>query len=52
MLSRRVATVETIDSPALLTERDRLHSNLARMAGAATRDRFSLRPHAKTHKSV
>ncbi len=46
------ATVDELDTPALLIERERLEANLARMAAAADAHGLALRPHAKTHKSV
>jgi D-serine deaminase-like pyridoxal phosphate-dependent protein len=45
-------TLDRIDTPAALVDRDRLEANLQRMAAAAARHGVRLRPHAKTHKSV
>jgi D-serine deaminase-like pyridoxal phosphate-dependent protein len=41
-----------VDTPALLLDLDRLESNIESMAAFARRNGFSLRPHAKTHKSA
>jgi D-serine deaminase-like pyridoxal phosphate-dependent protein len=41
-----------IDTPAVLVDLDIVEANIARMAGLARRERLSLRPHVKTHKST
>ena len=41
-----------IDTPAVLVDLDIVEANIARMAGLARRERLSLRPHIKTHKST
>ena len=46
------ATVATLDTPALLVDRDRLDRNIARWQEAADAAGVRLRPHVKTHKSV
>jgi D-serine deaminase-like pyridoxal phosphate-dependent protein len=52
MASDSPATLEEVDTPALVIDLARLDANLARMAEAADRHGVRLRPHAKTHKSV
>jgi D-serine deaminase-like pyridoxal phosphate-dependent protein len=41
-----------LDTPCVVIDLDVVASNLARMAALASRSRVSLRPHAKTHKSL
>jgi D-serine deaminase-like pyridoxal phosphate-dependent protein len=41
-----------LDTPCLVVDLDRVEGNIARMAEAAGARGVSLRPHAKTHKSV
>jgi D-serine deaminase-like pyridoxal phosphate-dependent protein len=43
---------DTIDTPALIVDLDRLEANIAAMADHARRGGVALRPHVKTHKSV
>ena len=43
---------ESIGTPCLLIDRDRLSTNLAAMQGKADANRVGLRPHTKTHKSI
>jgi D-serine deaminase-like pyridoxal phosphate-dependent protein len=45
-------TVANLSTPALLVDRDRLARNLDRMQALADANGVTLRPHAKTHKSV
>jgi D-serine deaminase-like pyridoxal phosphate-dependent protein len=45
-------TVADLSTPALLVDRDRLARNLDRMQARADTNDVTLRPHAKTHKSV
>ena len=51
MLSR-LMTVANLSTPAPLVDRDRLTRNLDRMQARAEANGVTLRPHAKTHKSV
>lgn len=44
--------VSEIDSPALVIELDKLENNIKKMADYCSSQNISLRPHAKTHKSV
>lgn len=44
--------VDTLDTPALVVDLDRLEANIARWAAAARDAGVKLRPHAKTHKCV
>ena len=44
-------TLSDLRTPAVLIERTRLATNIARMQAAATASGVALRPHAKTHKS-
>jgi D-serine deaminase-like pyridoxal phosphate-dependent protein len=44
--------IDDLSTPALLVDRDRLARNLARMQQKAEATDVTLRPHAKTHKSV
>ena len=41
-----------IDTPAVLVDLDIVDANISRMAALARRERLSLRPHIKTHKST
>jgi D-serine deaminase-like pyridoxal phosphate-dependent protein len=41
-----------LDTPAVLVDLDIVEANIARMAGLARREKLSLRPHIKTHKSI
>jgi len=41
-----------IDTPAVLVDLDIVEANISRMAALARRERLSLRPHIKTHKST
>jgi len=41
-----------LDTPAVLVDLDIVEANIARMAGLARREKLSLRPHIKTHKST
>src|SRR5215510_3094275 len=41
-----------LNTPVLVVDRDALDRNIARMAAFVRRANVSLRPHAKTHKSV
>jgi len=45
-------TLDDLPSPTLLVDRDRLDRNVARMQRKADANEVTLRPHAKTHKSV
>lgn len=45
-------TLDTIATPALLIDADRLERNLARVAEYAASHGLAWRPHAKTHKSA
>jgi D-serine deaminase-like pyridoxal phosphate-dependent protein len=44
--------IGTLPTPALLVEQSRLQSNLDAMQATADANEVTLRPHAKTHKSV
>jgi D-serine deaminase-like pyridoxal phosphate-dependent protein len=44
-------TLDDLRTPAVLVERPRLATNIARMQSAAAAAGVTLRPHAKTHKS-
>lgn len=44
--------VDTLDTPALVVDLDRLEANIARWAAVARDAGVKLRPHAKTHKCV
>jgi D-serine deaminase-like pyridoxal phosphate-dependent protein len=44
--------VDTLDTPALVVDMDRLETNIARWAAAARDAGVKLRPHVKTHKCV
>ncbi len=41
-----------LDTPAILVDLDIVEANLSHMAGFALREKFHLRPHIKTHKSI
>ena len=41
-----------LDTPAVLVDLDIVEANIGRMAGLARREKLSLRPHIKTHKSI
>jgi D-serine deaminase-like pyridoxal phosphate-dependent protein len=41
-----------LNTPALVIDRDKLERNIAAMAAFAKKHGLSLRPHAKTHKSI
>jgi D-serine deaminase-like pyridoxal phosphate-dependent protein len=41
-----------LDTPAILADLDIVDANIERMARFAARERFKLRPHIKTHKSL
>ena len=41
-----------LDTPALVIDRPRLEANIARLQAEMDRRGITLRPHAKTHKSV
>ena len=43
-------SLETVDTPSLLIDRDRLERNLAWMQEKADRFGVKLRPHTKTHR--
>jgi D-serine deaminase-like pyridoxal phosphate-dependent protein len=45
-------TLETVDTPALIVDVDRLDGNIARWAAFARDAGVRLRPHGKTHKCV
>ncbi|MFB6280327.1 MAG: D-TA family PLP-dependent enzyme [Salinibacter sp.] len=45
-------TLDALSTPALLIEQSRLQKNLAAMQELADANEVTLRPHAKTHKSV
>jgi Predicted amino acid aldolase or racemase len=45
-------TLPDLSTPALLVEQSRLEANLAAMQAKADANDVTLRPHAKTHKSV
>ncbi|MFB6230288.1 MAG: alanine racemase [Salinibacter sp.] len=45
-------TLDALSTPALLIEQSRLRENLAAMQELANANDVTLRPHAKTHKSV
>lgn len=47
-----LAELETLDTPALVVDLDRLEANIARWAAFAREAGVKLRPHAKTHKCV
>jgi len=44
-------TLDALDTPALLIERDRFHANIAFMASALEERGVGWRPHSKAHKS-
>lgn len=44
--------LETVDTPALVVDLDRLEANIARWAAVAREAGVRLRPHGKTHKCV
>jgi D-serine deaminase-like pyridoxal phosphate-dependent protein len=44
--------VETLDTPSLVVDLDRLEANIARWAAHAKQTGVKLRPHGKTHKCV
>lgn len=46
-----VEALDHVETPGVVIDRQRLERNIARMAGLAG-DRATLRPHAKTHKSL
>jgi D-serine deaminase-like pyridoxal phosphate-dependent protein len=46
------ASVEALDTPALIVDVDRLEGNIARWAAFARQAGVRLRPHGKTHKCV
>jgi len=48
----RRATLDTLPTPALLVDLDRLEANLRRMQERCDRLGVALRPHVKTHKCV
>jgi len=50
--TQRAGGVDTIDTPALLVDLDRLEGNIARWAAFAREAGVRLRPHGKTHKCV
>ena len=45
-------SIETLDTPALIVDLDRLEGNIARWAAFARQAGVRLRPHGKTHKCV
>jgi D-serine deaminase-like pyridoxal phosphate-dependent protein len=45
------ATLDQLETPALLIDLDALEANLFEMAAVAARAGVRLRPHTKTHKS-
>ncbi|TVY08044.1 alanine racemase [Paenibacillus cremeus] len=47
-----VTIPESIDTPAVIIDLDRLNANLRRTADLATKAGVRLRPHTKTHKSI
>ena len=46
------SSIDTIDTPALIVDVDRLEGNIARWAAFAREAGVKLRPHGKTHKCV
>jgi 3-hydroxy-D-aspartate aldolase len=48
----RQGSRQSLNTPALVIDRDALGRNIAAMAAFARKHRLALRPHAKTHKSV
>jgi D-serine deaminase-like pyridoxal phosphate-dependent protein len=46
------SSIDTIDTPALIVDLDRLEGNIARWAAFAREAGVKLRPHGKTHKCV
>jgi D-serine deaminase-like pyridoxal phosphate-dependent protein len=46
------ALPQTVDTPRVILDRDRLAGNITRLQGEMDRRAIALRPHAKTHKSV
>ncbi|TFF95358.1 D-TA family PLP-dependent enzyme [Candidatus Thorarchaeota archaeon] len=44
--------IDELQTPALLLDRNRLHSNITRMAKKAEANDVRLRPHIKTHKCI
>ena len=46
------ASLDDLDTPALVVDARRLEANVARAADVADREGLLLRPHAKTHKSL
>lgn len=52
IVPRRHVTIADLSTPSLLVEQSRLRDNLAAMQATADANEATLRPHAKTHKSV
>ena len=46
------SALQSLETPAVLVDLDRLDANLARMASYAARHSLALRPHIKTHKAT
>jgi D-serine deaminase-like pyridoxal phosphate-dependent protein len=46
------ATLQSLETPAVLVDLVRLDANIARMASYAARHSLALRPHIKTHKAT
>ncbi|MDQ6636148.1 MAG: D-TA family PLP-dependent enzyme, partial [Gemmatimonadota bacterium] len=50
-MSASNATLDTLETPALVVDLDRMERNLDRAAAYAATHGLALRPHVKTHKS-
>lgn len=44
--------IDSIPTPALIVDSDRIHANIARWQAHATHHGVALRPHIKTHKTI
>jgi D-serine deaminase-like pyridoxal phosphate-dependent protein len=44
--------IDTLSTPALIVDIDRIHANIMRWQSHATQYRVALRPHIKTHKTI
>ena len=51
MLTTTLPTLDSLETPALLVDLDRMERNLARAAAYSKEHGLALRPHVKTHKS-
>ncbi len=47
-----MSSLDSLETPALIIDLDRLEYNIAEMANLCQRSGVALRPHAKTHKSL